>query len=92
MDMYNVETISSYSQDVEVLHLKVSKEKLQPIHIILTYKPPTINTRKFTTMINETLLKCKTHEAYLMGDCNIDLLKHDTNTREFKQIMIEHNF
>ena len=64
----------------ELLHwamfIKISNDAM-PLVIGLMFRPPNSNTVQFTENFNDILGQVSHMLCYLMGDYNVDLLKHD---------------
>ena len=56
------------------------------------YRPPASNLENFNKQLIELLENIKTDKAILLGDFNIDLLKHTTQSALLNNTMSEHGF
>jgi len=78
------------------LFIQVTNDKLKNIIIGVIYKPPDVDVQKFTENLEQTL-KIITKErrpSYLMGDYNINLLKHNAHqpTKNFLDTLLTYGF
>jgi len=78
------------------LFIQITNNKLKNIIIGVIYKPPDIDVNKFTENLEQTL-KTITKErrpCYLMGDYNINLLKHNMHlpTTNFLDTLLTYGF
>lgn len=65
---------------------------MKPTHIILVYKPPETKLKSFIEHLTINLEISNPDECLVIGDMNIDLLKHSNSKRDFLQTMNDSNF
>ena len=73
---------------IESLFIKVSNDAMTLV-IGLIYRPPNSNIARYTKTLNDILGQVSHMPCYIMGDYNIDLLKHDLHppTEKFLEAM-----
>lgn len=62
------------------------------MHIVLVYKPPTVQINDFLLDIKKAINISNSEETYILGDFNIDLMKKDALCRELNALMHDNNF
>ena len=66
------------STQCESLFIEIPQSNGKNIVVGIVYKPPEFNTNEFVQLFDSSLAKLNTENkhAFIMGDFNIDLLKH----------------
>ena len=87
--------ISIINKDIECLFIEIELNGVR-IHVGIIYRTPDADVRNFCDYLVNILENLKPHNqsCYLMGDYNIDLLKHSTHnpTSEFLDLMFSNSF
>ena len=62
--------------------------------IRVVYRPPNINVMEFNSTMHDVLEKVTKYPCYIMGDLNIDFLKHDKHIpmEKFLDVMYANSF
>lgn len=97
---FNVrDDLTNMSEYCECLFIEIDKDDVnmdKNVMCAVIYRPPNTNPKDFLTYIENVLSQCHNENkiCYLMGDYNLNLLKHDShNTTEgFIEVMFEHGF
>ncbi len=84
---YEVEVVPTRKCKIEILHISLIK----PIHVILVYNPLNTSHKLLLNALQENINECKKEEVCILGDFNINLLKHDNQSRKLSQITTDHN-
>ena len=88
-------TISIINKDIECLFIEIELNG-DKIHVGIIYRTPDADVRNFCDYLVNILESLKPHNqsCYLIGDYNIDLLKHSTHnpTSEFLDLMFSNSF
>ena len=84
---YNIRTdLNVMSADAEMLFIELDKSSVNTNNSIivgLVYRPPNTDVDQFNDKLQDTLSKINRNNnqtLYIMGDFNLDLLKHDAHT------------
>jgi len=64
---------------------------MKPINLILVYKPPLVTTKSLLDDVKCHLELCHNNETYVVGDFNVNLLKHDSKAKELTSFMDEYD-
>lgn len=81
-----------HNTTVEILHVKLTKEFLKPIHVVIVYKPPTTTTSTFIDSLKKHLEISNEFETYVLGDFNINMMKFDENHKKLQSAMNDYNY
>ena len=79
---------SVFTENIECLFAKITNNDFTCIKGVV-YRPPNSNIIQFIDTVSDILGKISYLPCYLLGDYNIDLLKHDSHiqTEQFLDIM-----
>ena len=87
--------ISIVNKDIECLFVEIEFKEIK-MNVGVMYRTPDADVRKFCDYLVDILETLKPHNqsCYLMGDYNIDLLKHSTHnpTSDFLDLMFFNSF
>ena len=87
--------ISIVNKDIECIFIEIELNG-DRIHVGIIYRTPDADCRNFCDYLVNILESLKPHNqsCYIMGDYNIDLLKHSTHnpTSEFLYLMFSNSF
>ena len=87
--------ISIVNKDIECIFIEIELNGGR-IHVGIIYRTPDADVRNFCDYLVNILESLKPHNqsCYIMGDYNIDLLKHSTHnpTSEFLDLMFSNSF
>ena len=76
--------------DIESLFLNITKGKTT-INVGIIYRPPSGNTHNFLNKFQEIINALPNKPTFVMGDFNIDLLKHnDPIKNHYEEIFLSH--
>ncbi len=93
LESFNVSVVNEKnSTSAEILHVKLTKEFLKPIHIVLVYKPPTTAVNTFIDSLKQHLEISNEYETYVFGDFNINMMKFDENQKKLQSTMNDYNY
>ena len=90
--------LSSFDDELEIIGIEIEKEcynTVSNIIILLIYRVPGSSIESFSdkmSLLLDTIARKENKLCYLMGDLNIDLIKHDTHqpTSDFLDLMYTH--
>ena len=89
------EDISFRNEYCECLFIEIAAD-VKPVLVAIVYRRPGTDLETFTELVSNKLDVVKTdkHTCYLLGDLNIDLLRHEVHrqTAEFLDIMYSNGF
>jgi hypothetical protein len=95
---YQVNSSKSFSvegfMDVLTLEITLVGNKHKNILISCVYKSPSVNIKMFLEQFEEFIELYKGHNSYIIGDLNVDILKHSTSKEisNFMDLMTINSF
>src|SRR6218665_638922 len=94
--MFTMPKLEQAQTSYESLFIKIAQHKITPLILGVIYRPPgkspfTFN-EEFVELVSELTVNKK--QVILLGDFNLDLLKHSTHpqTNNFLDVLISHHF
>ena len=73
--------LSTNNEDIESLCIEIINTKSKHILVNTSYRQPAGRYNEFEIYLKQFLYKSKNKKSYLVGDLNINLLDHSTNTK-----------
>ena len=78
----------------ESLFVEIIRQKERNINVGVIYRPPEKNVLEFCDELDQLLMTVSANNklCVLLGDWNLDIMKHDSSTAEFLDIMYSKMF
>ena len=73
--------LSTNNGDIETLYIEIIDSKSKDILVNTSYRQPAGQYNEFEIYLKQFLHKSKNKNSYLVGDFNLNLLDHRTNTK-----------